>query len=73
MKQYAIDLSWESHAGVPDVAVRTLRDIGHRHSGGVADLLVSGRLRRTATPPASTPWLGTPRLLGDRTADDLPA
>jgi hypothetical protein len=23
-------------------------------------------------PPASTPWLGTPRLLGDRTADNLP-
>jgi hypothetical protein len=54
------------------VAVRILQDIGHRHSGGVADRLVSGRLRRTATPPASTPWLGTPRLLGDRTADNLP-
>ncbi len=31
------------------------------------------RLRGTAVRPASAPWLGTPRLLGDRTADDLTA
>lgn len=95
------------------------REIGHLHLGGVADLLVSVRLRRdlvaagrasahrtlphsgwisfrvrsehdlpalvalfrlnyerlrgTAVRPTASPWLGTPRLLGDRTADDLPA
>lgn len=95
------------------------REIGHVHVGGVADLLVSVRMRRdlvaagraqahhalphsgwisfrirsehdvpaaielfrmnyqrirgTTVPSTRKPLLGTPRLLGDRTTDDLPA